>query len=240
MSTASARAPAASRRSISWPRLHGHVLTVDTRLDLCDQLWPVHASGVADDVDTRHTAAPDEVVAGTRRLDAGHQTHFAAQLAADADAVVVERVEELQHSGLQRRRDPAGAAADIRDAGDGLLADEVLRAIAGRGVKARIESDRRPVEQLEPFHVRVQQSGDRADRERMRHEIEIEAACSYVSEQQRPGAEGILQLEATSHHRAVEDNSDDIAFDRQYPVPIGDAGNAPREPPGETRPIEGV
>src|SRR5579872_3440794 len=105
---------------------HDEILTVHARRDLSYQLRPVHPTGVANDVDTRQPSALDQVVAGSCRLQAAHQANLFTQLAADADLVVMECLEEPQHPGLQRGGHAAPAAADIGDTGHRLLTDQMM------------------------------------------------------------------------------------------------------------------
>src|ERR1700758_3225324 len=113
-----------------------------TGRNLPEELRPVDAARVADDIDPRQPASLDQVVAVARRLDPAHQTDLIAQLAADADTVVVELVEELQDTGLQCGSNTSTAAAYVGNARHGSLADEMSGAIARGGLQAGIEGDR--------------------------------------------------------------------------------------------------
>src|SRR5579859_7754543 len=104
---------------------------MDAGRNLANQLCPVHPTRVANDIDSRQTASLDQVVALTSGLQAAHQAHFIPQLAADANPIVVELVEKLQHAGLQRGGNSAATTtANARDTGDSPLADQVLGAVA--------------------------------------------------------------------------------------------------------------
>src|SRR5437763_2670690 len=91
------------------------VLRVHASGNLAHELCPVDTSCIADDIDARQAASLDQVVACPRRLEPAHQADFVAQLAADADTVVVKLIEELQHAGLQRSGHAATSAPDARD-----------------------------------------------------------------------------------------------------------------------------
>src|SRR6185295_3782425 len=120
-----------------------------------------------------------------------------------------------------------------RKAGNGFLADELLRAILGRGIQFRVEGDRRPVEELESLDVRIEPARDAADGERTRDEREIETPRRYVREQSRPGPHRVLQAEAAANDRAVEHARDEIAVHGQHAIAIGEPGDVAGELAGE-------
>src|ERR1700737_1682529 len=117
--------------------------------NLRHQLRPIHPASIANDIDTRQPASFNEVVTGSGRLEPTHQAAPIAQLATDANAVVVECFEKLEHARLQCGAHPASATTHARYAGDGFLTDAVLGAICWRSLQSGIEGDRRPVEQLQ-------------------------------------------------------------------------------------------
>src|SRR5882757_4400062 len=124
--------------------------------NLRHELCPVHAAGIANDIDTWQPTSLHEVIAGFRRLEAVHQALLVTQLATDADAVVMECLEKLQYARLQRGGHAAPAPTHAGNAGDGSLTDPALGPVAGGGLQSGIEGDGRPVEQLQSLDVGIE------------------------------------------------------------------------------------
>src|SRR5688572_2583994 len=154
---------------------------------LLHQPRPIHAPRAADHVDARQALPLDQVITAVRSgRDAVHCAHVVLQPAGQAETLVNEVVEKSLEAARQRRGDAGSAAADAADVLDRALADAMFRAVARRRVEPRIEGDRRPVEQPQPVDATGQAAGDAAERERTRHQLQVEILERDVGGKTRP------------------------------------------------------
>src|SRR6185437_6207537 len=216
---------------------HGDIVLTHALPDLSDELRPRHAAHFADDIEPRQPAAPNQIIPAARsRRGTRHVADLVLQAAADADAIVAESMKEPEGAGFERRLHRPGGAAQAGDPRDCVLAHAMRRTVARRAVEAGIEGDRRPVEELQAAYIKVDAPGHRSERERVRDEVEIEAAREHFGRETRPGTERIPQDDAAADDRATEHLGNQIAVERQLAIAITNQRNVTRERSGHDGP----
>ena len=170
-----------------------------------EQFCPVDFAGVADDVQMRHAAAFDEVVA-VLSVDGGGDAvqfqHAVREFGAEAEFVVGEAV---QHADELVDHEVAAAIADAREVGDGFVADTPPSGVVRRRVQAGAEVLRPPVGEDDVFGAAFDTPFDFADAEGVGQLLQVEAREAQVEDGERRVAEKAADVQAFDLYVAVKD-----------------------------------